>query len=114
MRQQHGHESRSQRSEAPLAHLLAGTRRSPRRLLSLGAMRAATVAAAAMLVVLLGMPQIASATGSVVSTTTITSTTPSPVVGQPIEVDVSVTGADSGTPTGTVAVSDGVSGSCNA
>ncbi|MFZ0172544.1 MAG: Ig-like domain-containing protein, partial [Acidimicrobiales bacterium] len=112
MRQQHRHESRGYWGKAPLVSLLACTRRSPRRLLSLGAMRAATVAAAAILVVLLCMPQIASATGSTESTTTITIPTASPVVGQPIEVDVSVTGADSGTPTGTVAVSDGVSGSC--
>jgi hypothetical protein len=41
------------------------------------------------------------------TTTSITSTTASPVVGQPISVAVSVAGDDSGIPTGSVTVSDG-------
>ena len=45
------------------------------------------------------------------STTTISSTTAGPVVGQPITVNFGVTG--SGTPTGTVTVSDGGSQTCS-
>ena len=46
------------------------------------------------------------------STTTITGTTTGPVVGQPITVNFGVTG--SGTPTGTVTVSDGGTQTCSA
>ncbi len=53
--------------------------------------------------------------GKDATTTTITSTSPaSPVVGQPITIGVSVTpvAPGSGTPTGSVTVSDGGAGSC--
>ncbi len=50
------------------------------------------------------------------TSTTITAVTPSPVVGQPIRVTVAVASEPpgTGTPTGSVTVSDGSSGSCNA
>jgi len=46
------------------------------------------------------------------TTTTITGATSSPVVGQPITLDVGVVGGDGGTPTGTVTVSDGGTQTC--
>ena len=107
----HRHGSRTGRSSSPLLVETGGS--------SLRRAGAGAIAVAAIVTLLAGAPLAAtthlrmSPAGDslLLTTTTITGTTASPVVGQAITVDVSV-GADSGTPTGTVTVSDGETQTC--
>ena len=112
MKQRHHHESNDHRSEESFDGL-AGGGRTP----SLLRARAGAVAVVALLAVL-GVPQIAAAgtpsgsgsisgdPGTIGTTTSITSTTSDPVVGEAITFGVSVTGDDSGIPRGSVTVSE--------
>jgi len=121
MKLRHHHDSSDHRSEASFDGLATGGRRlsAPRGHRA----RAGAIAVVALLAVL-GAPQIAAAgtpsdnggisadPGTTGTTTSITSTTSDPVVGQSITIGVSVAGDDDGTPTGSVTVSDGGSQSC--
>jgi hypothetical protein len=122
MKPRHHHESSAHRSEASFGPLAAGGRRTP-HLPRARRARAGAIAVVALLAVL-GAPQVAAAgtpsdnggisadPGTVGTTTSITSTTVDPMVGQAITIAVSVAGDDDGAPTGSVTVSDGGSQSC--